>query len=82
MITQILRALNDWIDRRNAHDDALLSVARQFAIELHLAKSLHGHKPETMTIITGIAGGFLQASERNDLNGMRDSLAAMEEWTR
>ena len=82
MIAQILRALNDWIDRRNAHDDALLSVARQFAIELHLAKSLHGHNPDLMAIIGDIAGDFLRASERNDLNGMRDSLAAICEWTR
>jgi hypothetical protein len=82
MITQILRALNDWIDRRNAHDDALLSVARQFAIELHLAKSLHGHNPDVMGVITDIAGGFIEASDLNDLSGMRDSLAAICEWTR
>jgi hypothetical protein len=82
MITQILKALNAWIDRRNADDDALLSVARQFAIELHLAKSLHGHKPDLMTIITEIAGDFIEASERNDLSGMRDSLAAICERTR
>jgi hypothetical protein len=82
MIAQILSALNGWIDRRNAHDDALLSVARQFAIELHLAKSLHGHNPDLMAIIGDIAGDFLRASERNDLNGMRDSLAAICEWTR
>jgi hypothetical protein len=82
MITQVLRALNDWIDRRNAHDDALLSVARQFAIELHLAKSLHGHNPDLMAIIGDIAGDFLRASERNDLNGMNAGLSRMQEWTR
>jgi hypothetical protein len=82
MITQILRALNDWIDRRNAHDDALLSVARQFAIELHLAKSLHGHNPDLMGVITEIAGDFIEASDRNDLNGMNAGLSRMQEWTR
>ena len=82
MITQILRALNDWIDRRNAHDDALLSVARQFAIELHLAKSLHGHNPDLMGVITDIAGGFIEASERNDLSGINAGLSRMQEWTR
>ena len=82
MITQILRALNDWIDRRNAHDDELQSVASQFLIELHLAKSLHSHDPETMATIAGIAADALRASDRNDLKGMRDSLAAVREWTR
>ncbi len=82
MITQILKALNAWIDRRNAHDDALLSVARQFAIELHLAKSLHGHKPDVMGVITEIAGDFIEASDRNDLNGMKTDLSRMQEWTR
>jgi hypothetical protein len=82
VIAQILKALNAWIDRRNAYDDALLSVARQFAIELHLAKCLHGHKPDVMTIIVAIAGGFIEASDRNDLQGMRDCLAAVQEWTR
>jgi hypothetical protein len=82
MIREILRALNDWLDAKNAHDDELLSVARQFAIELHLAKCLHGHKPEIMVIVKTISWDFLHASERHDLNGMRDSLAAMCEWTR
>jgi hypothetical protein len=81
MITQILRALNDWIDRRSAHDVALLSVARQFAIELHLAKCLHGHKPDVMGVIATIAGGFIEASDRNDLNGMKTDLSRMQEWT-
>lgn len=82
MIDQILKALNGWIDRRNAHDDALQSTASQFLIELHLAKSLHGHKPETMATIAKIAGQALKASDRNDLQGMKDALAAMMEWTR
>lgn len=82
MIDQILKALNAWIDRRNAHEDALQSVASKFLVELHLAKSLHGHKPETMATIAGIAGQALKASDRNDLKGMRDALSAVKEWTR
>lgn len=82
MIREILRALNDWLDAKNAHDDELLSVARQFEIELHLAKCLHGHKPEIMATIKKISWDFLHASDRNDLNGMCDSLAAISEWTR
>jgi hypothetical protein len=82
MIDQILKTLNGWIDRRNAYDNAMLSVARQFAIELHLAQSLHGHKPDVMVIIVAIAGGFIEASDRNDLNGMKTGLSRMQEWTR
>ena len=82
MIAQILRALNDWIDRRNAHDDALQSVASKFLIELHLAKCLHSHNPEVIPMIAGIAADALRASDRNDLQGMKNALAAICEWTR
>jgi hypothetical protein len=82
MIAQILSALNDWIDRRNAHEDEMESVCSEFLIELHLAKCLHSHNPEVIPMIAGIAADALRASDRNDLQGMRDCLAAVQEWTR
>jgi hypothetical protein len=43
---------------------------------------LHGHNPDLMGVITEIAGDFIEASDRNDLNAMNAGLSRMQEWTR
>ncbi len=82
MINRIIKAIADKMEAYAAREDELLSVSRQFSIELHLAKCLHDHKPEIMGEIALICGEALQASERNDLHGMKNATAKMKEWTR
>jgi hypothetical protein len=80
MISRIIAAITRRIDAHTARENEFLTAARQFAIELHLAMSLHDGKPEVMAIIAQICGDALEASDRNDLQGMKNATAAIREW--
>jgi hypothetical protein len=75
MITQILKALNAWIDRRNAYDDALLSVARRFNIALSFARQT---APEDELL--EICNAALKACDRGDLKGLKNATARLQEF--
>jgi hypothetical protein len=75
MIQQILKALNNWIDRRNAHDDALLSASRRFNIALTFARQT---APEDELL--EICNAALTACDRGDLSGLKNATARLQEY--
>jgi hypothetical protein len=75
MIAQILRALNNWIDRKNAHDDALLAVSRRFNIALTFAA-----KKAPDDFLLEVSSDALTACKRGDLKGLKNATARLQEY--
>jgi hypothetical protein len=75
MITQILRALNDWIDRQNARDDALLAASRRFNIALTFAAQ---KAPDDFLL--EVSSDALTACKRGDLVGLKNATARLQEY--